>query len=391
MPKANTSTQPRLSTDARPRVQRRVVPFLAALSCVAAVACGCAESPAKPVATNAAQVATALTGAVEAKSEETYSALFAGDEDVGIRHWIWLNMQMLAEVDFQAGDGGALIADWRWDADSRGVSSQVGRIACDAGGCALSDMGPQAGSRAPIWVVQPLQVLGDASVAVFASTGASNGQAWLTAAQAAQRAVAAADLGPVSAAWNGRLAVELPQNASAFAQAVGASSAAAYTTTGALTQAEGPADGDTVPPVAHIVVNPQTTEALTPAQRTLLLTHEAVHVATAAVPVAKDATWVSEGLAENVAVAASPGDAADEAALAKASCTGNGLEPPADGAFGGTDAVAQNNAYAVSQVLVGLIRNHLGSGAAQAIYLLWQDDDAPGVDLAAWSKTWCTG
>jgi len=368
----------------------RVARFFAILSLGAALSCGCAANPAKPVATDAAQVTAALNEAVEADSEEAFSALFTGDTDIGIRHWIWLNMRMLAQVDFQAGDDGALVADWRLEADSQPVSSHVGRIVCASGGCALSDIGPQTGSRAPIWVVQPLQVLGDGDVTVLAGAQASDAQAWLAAAQTAQQAVAAADLGPVKEAWNGHLVVELPQDASAFAYAVGASSAADYTTTGALTQVESPADSGVAPPVARVVVNPQTTGSLTPAQRTLLLTHEAVHVATASVPVAKGATWVSEGLAENVAVAASPGDAADEATQAKAACAGDGLAPPADSAFGGTDAVTQNSAYAVSQVLIGLIRGHAGNDAPQAIFLLWQGKTATDVDLPAWSKAWCS-
>jgi len=333
---------------------------------------------------------TKLNAAVSTRDKTTFTVLTDGETAAGIRGWVWANLGLLEQVTFTAGESGSLWADWRWPGDDQSVSSQVGSTSCAANGCHVADLEPQSGSSAPIWLVQPLQILGDDASTVLVSTSMPSGtaQAWASAAQAAQKAVAGADLGDLAALWNDNLTVELPQDASAFAQLLGLASSADYATAGAVTRVEGPASDSSQDPVAHIIVNPQTTATLTPDQQTLLLTHEGVHVATSGVPVSPGATWVSEGLAENIAVAGSPTTAADEQALAKAACNG-GLTPPLDAAFGGTDATAQNTAYAVSQVLVGLIRSHLSGDAMTAISQLWQGQASSDVDLPAWSQAWC--
>jgi len=359
------------------------------LACLLAIfgVVGCAASP--PLPADTTQLMTKLNAAVTARDQSTFLALTNGEASAGIRGWVWGNLGMLTQVTFKAGESDSLWADWSFAGDAQTVSSQIGTISCAANGCHVSDLAPQPGTPAPIWLVQPLQVLGDDQAAVLASTAATSGdtQGWVTAVQAAQQAVTDADLGDLAASWNGGLVVELPKDASGFAQLLGISSSADYTSTGAVTRVEAPADSSQ-DPVAHVVVNPQTTGALTPDEQVLLLTHEGVHVATAGVPVAAGATWVSEGLAESVAVAGSPSTAANEQTLAKAACD-DGLTPPSDAAFGGTDAVTQNSAYAVSQVLVGLIRSNLGADAGTAISGLWQGQTPPNVDLAAWSQTWC--
>jgi len=361
--------------------------LVAALAMFGVVA-GCAAPPPQLPA-DAGQLVTALNAAVASGDEAAFTSLTDGEKAAGIRGWVWANLGLLGQLTFKAGESDSLWADWRLTGDAQAVDSQVGSISCGDSGCQVADLEPQPGAAAPIWLVQPLQVLGDDETVVLAGTDASSGADWASAAEAARLAVSAADLGDLGSSWNGVLVVELPQDASAFAQLLGIASSADYTATGAVTRVEAPSDSSQ-DPVAHIVVNPQTTATLTAQQKVLLLTHEGVHVATSAVPVAAGATWVSEGLAESVAVAGSPGTAADEQALAKAAC-GDGLTPPDDGAFGGTDAVAQNNAYAVSQVLVGLIRSHLGAAATAAISDLWQGQSSPDVDMAAWSKAWCSG
>ena len=366
-------------------MRRRLAWLTAGL--VALGVAGCAPSPSLPA--DAVQLVTTLNAAVSARDEATFTTLTTGEASSGIRGWVWANLGLLGQVTFKSGESGSLWANWQLTGDDQPISSQVGSIDCAANGCHVADLGPQSGAPAPIWLVQPLQILGDDSATVLASPGTSSGDAWVSAAQGAQQAVAAADLGDLGASWDGSLTVELPKDASAFAQLLGLASSADYESTGAVTRVEGSSDSS-LSPVAHIIVNPQTTATLTMEQQTLLITHEGVHVATSATPVAPGATWVSEGLAESVAVAGSPSTAADEKTLAKAAC-GGGLTPSPDAAFGGTDVAGQNTAYAVSQVLVGLIRSHLGADAMPAISQLWQGEPAPQVDLSAWSKAWCEG
>ena len=333
-----------------------------------------------------------LNGTVAAKNEAAFDALFTNQAAAGSRHWIWQNLMILPKVSF-AVDGDTLTANWRATADTLDITNRVGLVSCTtATNCRVDDLGPQTGEPAPIWAVQPLASLGIGKVTVFGAQDDASLHDWMWAAQSAQIIVAGAGLGELASAWDGWLVVELPRDAGAMAQLLGRPTVAGYTTTGALTWVErqpggGPPDAG---PVAHIIVNPLTTGSYnTPPPRTLLLTHEAVHVATAAVPVAPGATWVSEGLAEKIALGSSIGGDRAEAAQAKTACTADGLTPPPDEAFGGTDVAGQSMAYAVSQVLVGLIQEHLGESAMDAIAALWRGQDAPGVDLEAWSKAWC--
>ena len=356
------------------------------LVCLAA----CAVTPPRPSG-DGQWLAGRLNAAVSANDEQAFDALFVGTSGSGVRHWIWQNLTALTSVSFGV-DRDVLTADWRTLNDAQDITSHVGRVACvTATDCRVADLGPQAGAPAPIWAVQPLAVIADGPVSVLATTDDPSASDWLAAAQAARQAVTDAGLGDLASAWDGALVVEVPRDAGAMAQLLGRPSMAGYTTSGAVTWVERRPGG--APPdagyVAHIIVNPMTTGKLTPAERTLLLTHETVHVATVSVPVAPGAVWVSEGLAEHIAVGASPSDVAAEAAQAKASCSASGLRPPDDEAFGGTDAAAQSSAYATSQVLVGLIMDKLGTSAMDAIVSLWQGRDAPGVDLEAWSKSWC--
>jgi len=347
----------------------------------------CAAPP--PLPADVGQLMTKLNAAVSGRDQSTFLTLTNGETSAGIRTWVWSNLSLLSQVTFKTGETDSLWANWQLPGDDQAISSQVGSLSCADSGCLVTDLAPQSGAAAPIWLVQPLQVLGDDQAVVLASTTAasSDTQGWVSAAKAAQQAVAAADLGDLAASWNGNLVVELPQDASAFAQLLGISSSADYASTGAVTSVEESADSSREP-VAHIIVNPQTTATLTPDDQTLLLTHEAVHVATSGVPVAAGATWVSEGLAESVAVEGSPSTAASEQTLAKTACNG-GLTPPSDAAFGGTDAASQNTAYAVAQTLVGLIRSHLGGDAMTAVSALWQGQTPSNVDLPAWSQVWC--
>jgi len=375
-------------------MRHRLVTLAACLALLVGVV-GCASPPPSPspsLPADASQLMTKLNAAVSTGDQATFMELTSADTAAGIRGWVWTNLGLLAQATFKAGEDDSLWVDWRWSGDVQAVSSQVGSISCADNGCQVADLEPQPGIPAPIWLVQPLQVLGDDAATVLAGTGISSGDAaaWVSAAQAAQQGVTSADLGDLGASWNGSLVVELPQDASAFAQLLGLSSSADYASTGAVTRVEGPAADSSQDPVAHIVVNPQTTASLMPDEQKLLLTHEGVHVATAGVPVASGATWVSEGLAESVAVAGSPATAASEQILAKAACDG-GLTPPTDTDFGGTDAAAQNMAYAVAQTLVGLVRSHLGGDAMTAISQLWQGQSSPDVDLATWSQVWCAG
>jgi len=351
-----------------------------------------AEIPPVPSATGVSGFVAALNHAVANKDKAAFDALFSGQTNAGSRDWTWANLTALPSVTFDVPYGDdTLVVYWRVAGDSKDASNHVGRISCPGGQCALTDIGPQVGWPAPMWSVQPLDVLTDYKVALLIPSGAQSGPIWLSAASTARLAVARANLGPLTQNWDNALVVELPQDAGAFAHLLGVATLGSFATTGAITWTEntGYVQPSQSAAAVRVVINPTTTAQLTFDQRVLLLTHEAVHVATAGWQIAAGKTWVSEGLAESVAVSADPSTAAEETTQAKAACTSAGLTPPADAAFGGAANASQLDAYATAQVLVGLIRAHLGDDAPAALLSLGQGDDVPSVDLASWSKAWC--
>ena len=354
---------------------------------------GCAAPPVAPSASivSDTELLGRLQAAVDNRDETAFDALFTGTPGAGMRAWIWTNLVALPQIRFGLLDD-TLVANWRVPGDDLDATHRVGQMACsdDRRDCALTSIGPLAGWPAPLWAVQPMALATAGAVTVLGASDDTTTPDWLTAAETARQAVAAAGLGVLAQAWNGALVVELPRDAAAFAHLLGQDSPADFVTTGALTWVENTGQATPGRAATHIVVNPQTSIGLTAQQRVLLLTHEAVHVATSAQPLAPGAAWVSEGLAEAVAVAGDPAAATERAAQAHSACTAAGLTPPADAAFSGTDAAAQAVAYATAQVLVGLIRQNLNDAAPVALLALWQGQTVTGVDLANWSKAWCT-
>jgi hypothetical protein len=164
--------------------------------------------------------------------------------------------------------------------------------------------------------------------------------------------------------------------------------------TGAETTASDSTAGQSPRAAVHVVINPSSTAGLTPVQQALLLAHEDVHVVTSGHPVAAGRDWVSEGTAEWVALGLDPATAAQSTQLARDACQSAGLTPPSDTDLTSGDATDQQQAYAISWRLVGLLHDHLEATAAQAdVVALWAGDPtaSPGIldDLATWSAQWC--
>ena len=161
--------------------------------------------------------------------------------------------------------------------------------------------GPGAGSPAPIWWQQPVFLQRDHTTSLL--TG-DHDSAWLDQASAAQRAVrkriGVADRDP-----DGSLVVEVPQSRSAFERTLGVANGS-YTRVAAAAWPMA-ADTDTAP--IHVVVNPEATARLSVLGRDVLLTHEAVHVATRS-PGSPAPTWLVEGYADRIAYRAHPTAAA---------------------------------------------------------------------------------
>lgn len=149
--------------------------------------------------------------------------------------------------------------------------------------------GPGSDGPVPLWLQEPLRVATGEGVAVLAAEGLDPGP-WLVGIT-----VARADLigrGLPSTA----LVVQIPSGVEAFERTLGVRRG----THRSVAAAAWPF-GDT----AHIVVNPAAAATTMAEARQVLLTHEAVHVATGSVG-RKGPLWLSEGYADLVALAGRP-------------------------------------------------------------------------------------
>ena len=157
--------------------------------------------------------------------------------------------------------------------------------------------GPGAGSPAPIWWQQPVQLRRDGETLLLTD---DDDTSWLAQAAAAQRAVRKR-IGVAERDPNGSLVVEIPQSRSVFERTLGVPSTS-YAQVAAAAWPMGP-DTSTAP--IHVVVNPEATARLSGLGREVLLTHEAVHVATRS-PGSPAPTWLVEGYADRIAYRAHP-------------------------------------------------------------------------------------
>jgi hypothetical protein len=156
-----------------------------------------------------------------------------------------------------------------------------------------SDSPATAPAPVPLWLLQPVNLHGDGSVLVL--TDATDADQWLAQAKPARRAVAGR-AASVDRDPDGILVVEVPQSRTVFERTLGVR-AGSYATVGAAAWPMGP-DTNTAP--IHVVVNPEQSRRLSTLGRDVLLTHEAVHVATRS-PGSAAPTWLVEGYADWIA------------------------------------------------------------------------------------------
>jgi hypothetical protein len=157
--------------------------------------------------------------------------------------------------------------------------------------------GPGAGSPAPIWWQQPVHLHRDGAALLLTD---DDDAGWLRQASAAQRAVRKR-IGVAERDPDGALVVEIPQSRTAFERTLGVPSSS-YA---GVAAAAWPMGADTSTAPIHVIVNPEATARLSDLGRDVLLTHEAVHVATRS-PGSPAPTWLVEGYADRIAYRAHP-------------------------------------------------------------------------------------
>ncbi len=170
--------------------------------------------------------------------------------------------------------------------------------------------GPAAEASAqPLWWLEPVTVARKAGSVALVSSGAA--AEWAIRAATAARELSRRRDGAAVNGWSGGLVIEVPSGSAAFERVLGVASGS-YRRIAAVTWPEGP----TLETAAlRIVVNAAVVNraggdsagvnragetGLSPAGRSILILHEATHVATRS-PGSKAPTWVVEGFADYVA------------------------------------------------------------------------------------------
>lgn len=226
----------------------------------------------------------------------------------------------------------------------------------------------------PVWWTGPVTAAQDGPVTVLVGAGQPvagwRDRVVAAVAQARERAA-----GVATAGWAGAVVVEVPATRRAFETVLGAVPGS-YAGIAAVTRAEGPATTAAV----RVVVNPEVVRTLTPAGVAVVLVHEVVHVATGSTD-SPAPTWLLEGYADLVALAAEPTAtaAAAEPLLRRVREDGPPAALPDDERFrtGAADVAA---AYAEAWLACQHVAEEHGEAALQALYAAV--DGGVGLDQA---------
>jgi hypothetical protein len=147
--------------------------------------------------------------------------------------------------------------------------------------------------RAPLWLSAPVQVRRTAGTLVLAAAPAAQADAYARRAAAAVPVVRR-----VLPDWRPRLVVEVPASAAALDRALAADPGRYANIAAVTTTVDGSLDPDA--PV-HVFVNPDVFRRLEPRGAQVVMSHEAVHVATEAAT-SDTPLWLLEGFADYVAL-----------------------------------------------------------------------------------------
>jgi hypothetical protein len=208
-----------------------------------------------------------------------------------------LTLRYVDEEGALAPDGlwtAAAVATWRFAGfDDAPARAEVTLRFVDAGDrVALTGVGDD-GNRAPLWLSAPLQVRRTAGTLVMAAGSAAQADAYARRATAAVPVVRR-----VLSDWRPRLVVEVPGSAAALDRALAADPGRYANIAAVTTTVDGSADPDA--PV-HVFVNPDVFGRLEPRGAQVVMSHEAVHVATDAAT-SDLPLWLLEGFADYVAL-----------------------------------------------------------------------------------------
>ena len=272
-----------------------------------------ATPPAAPVAqvrpTLAAQALRRLEQAVEGRDpraagdlapsgdERTAALLTSVVENARRLRVRDLTLRYVDEEGAVSPDGSwaaAVDATWRFDGfdDAPARAEVTIRFADDGDRVALAGVGG-GDHRAPLWLSAPVQVRRTAGTLVLAAGTPAQADGYARRAEAAVPVVRR-----VLPGWRPRLVVEVPASAAALDRTLAAEPGQYANIAAVTTTVDGSVDPDA--PV-HVFVNPDVFGRLEPQGAQVVMSHEAVHVATRAAT-SDLPLWLLEGFADYVAL-----------------------------------------------------------------------------------------
>lgn len=327
-----------------------------------------------------AELASTLTQAVASDRRADFDETFTRSTPIARLDLLWNNLRQLGAVRFESADAAGFRVAWRVPGDLHDAWQLLDvQLACNAHRCEVADLTPRLGSPAPLWLVEQIKVVTVTGGSVIAGLGARD---WTQATTQAVAALQAAQLGELAAGWSGELVLVAPASEEGYRAVMGATGdeyaaagAITWTVDHGLPEADRAGVSNTATIAAvRVVANPTTTAALGPAAANLLLTHEAVHVATAHLGLpAAGRRWISEGLAEVVALQSSPDQVALHKGLLKSDCA-QLVEPPADDSFAVASSSGERHGelvYAAAWEYVSTVERLRAAGPSRALLATW--------------------
>ncbi len=249
----------------------------------------------RAVATGDADLAASLAPDGDRAAQRNLAALADNARALRVRDFTLRYVDEVGAVSSHGTWAAAVDATWAFGGfDDEAARSEVGfRFVVEDGSAALVDIGG-ADRRTPVWMDGPVEVRRSASSLVLVDGTPSAADLY---GRLARRAVP-----DVRAVLSGRtrdLVVEVPGSVAALHDALAAdddeyAAIAAVTTT---------VDGSLAPDApVHVFVNPVVFAGLKPAGSQVVMSHEAVHVATNAATNSTMPLWLLEGFADYVAL-----------------------------------------------------------------------------------------
>ena len=246
------------------------------------------------------EAAAALAPADQAAAADLLGAVVDNAQDLGLS----LGLRYVDETGGVTADGawtGEVAATWTYagDTGTEPARAEVSvRFVPDGDDMvAIAGFGRPDSGRLPVWLAGPVVVARSPGVLVVVS-----GQGALGRSEADRyrrlASTAVEDVRRVLPTWRGRLVVEVPGSSAALDRAMDVEPGHTSGIAAVTAPVDGSPEADS--PV-HVFVNPEVFDRLPPIGAQVVLSHEAVHVATEAARSAI-APWLVEGFADYVAL-----------------------------------------------------------------------------------------